>query len=113
MNQYLIMTDFDNEFGDLTYIQAKSFDEAIDIFKKERIKDEWVIEDYSRDEDDYWEELMDLEIDEQTPDYHKYHNGGITIIIYKIPNKSYNLIGRYGDLKGYNIFDVLHGGNIL
>lgn len=108
MNQYLIMIDFDNSFGDLTVIRAKDFTEAISIFKKERKKDSWIIKELNRDEYDYWEELMDWVVDEQTPEYHKYHNKGVSIIIYKIPTGSYNLIARYGDLKGYNLFDFLH-----
>jgi len=113
MNQYLIMIDFDNSFGDLTVIRAKDFTEAISIFKEERKKDSWIIKDSERDEWDYWEELMDWVVDEQTPEYHKYHNRGVSIIIYKIPSGSYNLIARYGDDNRYDMFNFINKGRTI
>lgn len=97
MNQYLIMTDFGNEFGDLTLIHAKDFTEAICIFKRERKKDKWIIKDSNRDPRDDWEELIDWQVVEQNSDYHEYIVEDVTVIIYKLPNGPYNLIARYGN----------------
>lgn len=94
---YLIQTDFNNEAGDITIVKAKDIIEAGNIYKRRRIKDKFVEDEYYGDPEEIIENWNIMYQTSNCAMYQIYTEANdITITITELQKTDYGIIGRYG-----------------